>query len=217
MTWREVFLNDAISNYVIFLLGLLVGVLPSVVGRFRKNATRIEVVKRAETSLLSLGTEAATRLKITFRGLEIDSFYVTEFRIRNRSRRVVEDVELRFRVVRGSPESEIYELHVHDHLDGMRKPMVVAREEHDASGAWVFVNIPYLNSHHDESDEILLRVFASEPINVQQVVGGGKGWHAIFFDQVASDKTLERDLKKPSTLLDKLLVLAVYVFRRARR
>ena len=198
MNWLT---NEAISNYIVFVLGVAAGILAEIIRSYlrKRRVSIVRVEREKSSSLLSLSPEARKRIKITYaRGKEttqIDELWQTTFRIFNRGDKPISTIEVGI-ILEGDVYSYLLETIVEDHLlYNERKSRVDLRYTKDGQ-LMLWVQTDFLNPAGMHNDEIKLEVYSSEPLQIRQVLGGGMGWSVRYFDRVAFDEETKRFVQR---------------------
>lgn len=183
MDWK----NEAISNYVVFFLGILFGIIGFLITRWlgRRQRRRVIVTKVDESSLIEVDPQVRGKIAVTYNGVSVDSLYLTTFSLWNAGSDIVDDVEISIAL----SDTDIIEVFVDDPLARRKSTMNVSR-----SDDCMTLRLDYLNPKKIDDDSIRIRVFAAEPINVRRVSGGGRGWSAEFVDRVSLIADINEEL-----------------------
>lgn len=216
MIWEDLISNEALSNYVVFLLGLVAAGSISLARRLWKKGDLVEVERQATASLLELSDRARERLEITYEGRSIDSFHETQFSLPSRASKVIEDIELKLELD-PARRQDLYEISVEDPLGGTGRPPVSVEcvvEEGDSHH--LHINISFLNLYREHKDEVAIRVYAPFEVTAVRAYGGGRGWSARYIDRVAYNERLETLVRESSSWADLLLRASVAGIMRRR-
>ena len=220
MGWRAILSDSVVSNYVIFGLGLLVGLAVHVWRVVFKRASIIEVVKQREIDLITMSDEAREKLKIKYEDKTVESFYLTSFEVRNRSGHTIENIYIKILFEPPNVSPEIYEVGIEDPIGDARNPAADVKVEGlFGLGNFQFsLKIPFLNDRRVEKDLVVMNVYSPKPLVVEKVEGGGRGWMSRYKDNVAYNERLDRfvkDAKGPFDLAVNLTLAGI--LRRWRR
>ncbi|MEA5451968.1 hypothetical protein VB780_25550 [Leptolyngbya sp. CCNP1308] len=92
----NLFLNEAFSNYVVFIAGIVVGIIGWLIVNFlsRQKPQIIEVVKKEQVSLLKVDSQVKKDIKLEYKGKPINSLHRTSLDLFNRSETPVKDFTL---------------------------------------------------------------------------------------------------------------------------
>jgi len=74
--WKELLTNEAISNYLVFGAGLLVGLLLHFGRKFVRKPAVVRLEKQKEDSLIKLSSDAKERLKVTYKDEPVNEFHL---------------------------------------------------------------------------------------------------------------------------------------------
>jgi len=217
MDWKEFLTDKAISNYIVFLAGLLVGLLGHVIKNLLKKPDLIEVEKQKETSLISLSDEAKDRLNITYDEQPVKEFYLTLFGFRNKADKAIENVELKLYLDTEYGQQKLYEMKFEDPLEDLRTSKSEVKCVVQESGEhFLRIQFPFINCYKLNKDEILLKVYSPKPIKAIRLVGGGKEWNSKFFDRVEYNEKLERMVRNSSSV-GNLIASSIYLLLKKKR
>lgn len=213
MDWKTLLTNEAVSNYLVFGAGLLVGLLLFLARQLNRKPSIIRLEKQQEVSLIEVGRDARDRLKVTYRNEPVQHFHVTIFKLSNKSGTLIEDISLKLYLDEEHGKQKLYEMVIDDPLEDTRKPAPTVECVIEESGQhFLLLKIPYLNDARHNRDSLTIRIFSPEPIIVSRLVGGGKGWMSQFYDRVAFNRRLEQvvgDSNSVSSLVANVLRLSL--------
>jgi hypothetical protein len=208
MDWLTWLKNEAISNYLTFLLGVLVTVVGGAISKIinRKKPSIIQVAKLFESSLIDIHPRIREKLTITYDDLPIDSFHEVQFMIQNLGNSPIEDIRLVFAIdglgdisfleVVFSSVERIEEFTVFSPSDTGEGTRVEASEvqqgiqidpteyydpvalDPDAFSVY----LPFLNPRKVYEDYLGVTIYAPKPLKVKGVVGKGIGWTTKYVD-----------------------------------
>lgn len=170
-------LNEAVSNYVVFLFSIVFGAIGFFITRWltRKRPKRVKLEKVAESSLIEIDPEVRDEIVVTYKGERANSLYLTVFTMWNTSADVIDGVKVtvEFR------DTRVIEVVLDDPFPE-RASSVVRDDPHNR----LELVLPYLNPRKSYRDRVKVKVFALTPIEVKDISGGGRGWAVDFFDRV---------------------------------
>lgn len=190
---NNLFLNEAFSNYVVFGLGILVGILGWLFVNFlsRQRPQIIEVIRKEQVSLLKIDSQVEKDIKLEYKGKSISSLHRTSLDLFNRGQEMVKDFTL------------IIDTDTQDLQNAILEKLVVDSSENEVQDATVLlsgknieVTIKFLNPFKQYRDRLTLYIFSSNPIKVKDAKGRGPGWGASYFDQIKYEKDLEDGFAK---------------------
>lgn len=201
--------NEAVSNYIVFVAGILIGFLVFVFKELSRTPSIVELEKSKEMVLMEISDDAKSRLSITYEGEIVDSFHQTVFLLRNKTGKTIEDIKLKLYIDNSVRPQKIYEIIIDDPLENLRtpKPEVNCLVEND-NRHYLLIIVPYLNDFRNENDVLTVKVYSPEPINVDKLIGGGKGWMSKFLDRVEFNNRIEgiaKESKSSTEFARKLL------------
>ena len=89
-------LNEAFSNYVVFVAGIVVGIIGWLIVNFlsRQKPQIIEVIKKEQVSLLKIDSQVKNDIKLEYKGKPINSLHRTSLDLFNRGETPVKDFTL---------------------------------------------------------------------------------------------------------------------------
>ena len=205
-------MNETISNYVIFILGLIVGVVTEIIrARLQKQKPSIiQVEKERDTSLIAISPEARERLKITYSRKE--SKNINELRqitlgIINTGENPIQNIEFGI-VLKDIESDDLLEVVIDDALWNNREVNNESRYTYDGDLS-IWVIMPFLNPYKPYADTIKVQIYSSKAVNIKNVSGGGLGWSVRYFDRFAYNSRLEKTLAKASSPLEAILIRAI--------
>ncbi len=169
--------NDAISNYVTFLLGTIFGVIAFFVLRWldRRRPGKVILLKANEFSLVDINPQVRDKISIIYKSEPIISLYLTTLVLWNAGEEIIEDIKISINF----NETKIIETVIDTpFLD--RKCSILSRDVNNQ----IILTIDYLNSRKLYKDKVKIQVFATKPINIKSITGGGRNWGIEFIDRV---------------------------------
>ncbi len=192
MNWQEFLTNEAISNYFVFLAGLVVGLILHFGRRLFRRRSVVEIVKQEEEDLLKIGDDARRHLDIKHQGRPVENFVRTKFHVLNKTSSPIDHIDLNLFLVEPTRSPAVYELHVQDPLGEIRSKASSVEIMGDIGSADLRLRIalPFLNDNRFEKDRLVINVYSPEPIRVDRLEGGGKGWMTKYFDKVSYNEGL---------------------------
>ena len=190
---NNLFLNEAFSNYVVFIVGIVVGIIGWLIVNFisRQKPQIIEVIKKEQVSLLKIDSQVRKDIKLEYKGKPINSLHRTSLDLFNKGDTPVKDFTLTIQTDTQDLQSEVLGSIIVDSSEN---------EIHDAtillSGNNIEVTVKFLNPFKQYRDRLTLYIFSSAPINVKDAKGRGLGWGAAYFDQLEYERELEDSFAK---------------------
>jgi hypothetical protein len=190
---NNLFLNEAFSNYVVFIIGIVVGVIGWLIVNFlsRQKPQIIEVIKKEQVSLLKIDSQVKKDIKLEYKGKPINSLHRTSLDLFNKGETPVKDFTLTIQTDTQDLQNEILGSLVVDSSEN---------EIHDAtillSGKNIEVTVKFLNPFKQYRDRLTFYIFSSTPIKVKDAKGRGLGWGAAYFDQIEYERELEDSFAK---------------------
>jgi len=203
MKYIEILSSDGVSNYVTFIAGLLVATLIALARKYIRKPSVLSLEKLKELSLIELGDDAKERLKVTYRGEPVDCFHLTQFEMRNKSGVTIDNIHLKLYLDKEQGHQKLYEMIISDPLCGVRNPpatiecVIEERGEH-----YLAIHVPFLNDSKNNKDYLYVQIFSPNPIVVERLVGGGRGWMSSYFDRVEFNRKRDRIIRESSSIAD---------------
>lgn len=181
-----------------------------LVVHFSRNILRkpsiVTVEKQKEVSLIELSRDAKDRLKVTYQNEPVSDFHLTLLEVRNKSDLPIENILLKIYLSQDRGKQKLYEMVIDDPLEDLRQPPAgIGCVVEDSGAHHLLLSLPWLNDARRDKDGLSIRIFSPEPITVERVVGGGKGWTVRFFDRVAYNKKLESIVRNSTSASDLIL------------
>lgn len=178
MDWTKFLTPDALATYVVFALSILIGVVSFFIMRFinRKRPKIVRLVKIAESSLIEIDPEVREDIVVTYKLQPANSLYLATFNVSYSGEdENIEDVE----IIINLQNSDIIEIIKDDPL--LRRDSEVFESEENNQ---LVLRFPFLNRESLYQDRARIKLFALEPIKVESVTGGGRGWKVEYVDRV---------------------------------
>ncbi len=190
---NNLFLNDAFSNYVVFVLGVLVGIIGWLIVNFlsRKRPQIIEVIRKEQVSLLKIDSQVEKDIKLEYKGTSINSLHRTSLNLFNRGQEIIKDFTVTIHTDTQDLQNQILEKLVVDSSENEVQDAEVL-----LSGKNIAITIKFLNPFKQYRDQLTLYIFSSTPIKVKDAKGRSPGWGASYFDQIKYEKDLEDSFAK---------------------
>lgn len=177
ITWLT---DEAISNYVVFIAGIVVAAVAGLVRHLlvRKRPSIIRVEKKYEARLVNIDDEVKEKLKVTYEGRPIEELYQAIFTVNNRGDEPIKDIDITF------------------HLKGFDQNDFLSPALTDSETAWLLsicrmgpdlrstFHLSFLNPRKSHKDYLALTLYARKPLEVTGVTGKGFGWSTEYFDRV---------------------------------
>jgi hypothetical protein len=189
----NLFLNEAFSNYVVFIIGIFVGIIGWIIVKFlsRQKPQIIEVIKKEQVSLLKIDSQVKKDIKLEYKGKAINSLHRTSLDLFNKGEPPVKDFTLTIQTDTQDLQGEVLGSLVVDSSETEIDDVSIL-----LSGKDIQVTVKFLNPFKQYRDCLTLYVFSSIPIKVKDAKGRGLGWGAAYFDQVEYERELEDNLAK---------------------
>jgi len=211
-------MNETYSNYLIFLLGLIIGLITEVVrARLQKQKPSIiQVEKERDTSLISISPDVRSQLAITYLGKialsgraskKINELRQVTFSITNIGDNSIQNIEFGINLSDTNTE-DLLDVVIDDPLYDNRDIKHEFRYTPEGD-IGLRIIIPFLNPYKPHSDTIKAQIYSSKAINTKGVLGGGLGWSVRYFDRVAYNAKLEKIMAKSSSPLESIFLRTV--------
>jgi hypothetical protein len=193
MNWFELLKNEAISNYIVFALGIFVGITGWTITQFlsRRKPQVIDIVKIEETSVLEIDSDIKKDIKIEYKGNPVESLYRTEYRILNRGESVIDDVRFELHIDTQESSNFFYSVI----LDDSGK-LLLGETAFNTQGTTtsenseISVRLNFLNPYFGYKEVALLDIYSSRPFQTKTARGRGRGWTVKYFDQIQYSKDI---------------------------
>lgn len=186
MNWSEFLKNDAISNYIVFALGIVAGTLGWAITQYisRKKPQVIDVVRVEETSVLEVDSNVKQDIKIEYKGNPVQSLYRTSYHVFNRSESTIDNIQLEIHIDDKIQNDVFYSVI----LDDSGKPLPGATTSNIQAATTnkheILVNLNFLNPYSGYKEKMTLDVYSSNPLQTLTARGRGRGWNVKYFDQI---------------------------------
>lgn len=195
MNWSEFLKNEAISNYIVFALGILVGIAAWAITQYisRKKPQVIDVVRIEEASVLEIDSNIKQDIKIEYKGSQVQSLYRTKYRILNRGELTIDNVQFELHIdTRKSTSSILYSVI----LDDSSKPLLGATASNSQGATTtgkqeILISLDFLNPYSGYREKVMLDIYSSSPFETQTARGRGRGWIVKYFDQAQYSEDID--------------------------
>ncbi len=210
MNWPEFFKNEAISNYIVFVLGIFVGILGWLIAQYisRKKPQVVDVIRIEEESVLEIDSNIKQDIVIEYKGSPVKSLYRTEYRILNRGESVIDNVQIGIQV----DTQQVNDILYYIVLDDLGKVLsgATASNTSGASGKQeIQVNLDFLNPYSGYKERVALSVYSSQPFQTLPASGRGRGWTVKYLDQIQYNDDISSTvyILFSGTIVDKILAI----------
>jgi hypothetical protein len=211
MGWDQWLTNEAISNYIVFIAGIIVGVIGWVIARYftRKRPSLIQVEKKFQGQLISIDDQVKDKLQVIYDGKPITQLYEAIFTINNTGDEPIQDIEITFHF-EGFEE--------HDFLEAvLTNPEEIQEIKVNPLGSdcdSFTIGLPFLNPRRKYEDYLGVTLYAPKPLTVKALTGKGVGWGTKYFDKAKSIDVFTETLIKTTSPFGPLIVKVVDVLFR---
>ena len=209
--WIEWLTNEAISNYVVFIAGIIVGVIGWLVAQLltRPRPSLIRVEKMFEGQLVSIDAEVKDKLQVTYNGRPINELYQAIFTVNNTGDEPINDIEITF---------HIEGLEEHDFLEAVfTNPEEIQEIKISPLGAdfdSFTIGLPFLNPRRKYEDYLGVTLYAPKSLKVKAVTGRGYGWGTKYVDKAEYIGHLARVISEGASPVGYLIARAVDILVR---
>jgi len=183
----SLWLDDAFSNYVVFIAGVVVGVTGWLVVRYlsRQRPQIIEVLRKETVSMLEINSQVRDDIRVEYKGKSIGKLHRTTFDILNRGDTPVTDFSLSINTQSADLPNATLGFLLLDPSGNEVQDSIIRVNNKDISAS-----IKFLNPFRLYRDRLTLYIFTSEPLKVLDAKGRGLGWGVAYFDQLGYEKEL---------------------------
>jgi hypothetical protein len=219
MNWPEFFKNEAISNYIVFILGIFVGILGWLVAQYisRKKPQIVDIVRIEEESVLEIDSNIKQDIVIEYKGSPVNSLYRTEYRILNRGESVIDSVQVGIQVDTQQISDILYCI-VLDDLGKVLSGATASNTPGPAGKQEIQVNLDFLNPYSGYKERVVLDVYSSQPFQTLSASGRGRGWTVKYLDQIQYNDDISSTAYTllSGTMVDKILAIASLVLKKIK-
>ena len=194
MNWSELLKNEAISNYIVFALGIFVGIAGWAITQYlsRRKPQVIDVVRVEETSVLEIDSNIKNDIKIEYKGSLVQSLYRTEYRILNRGESAIDNVQFELQIDTQTSSNILYSVI----LDDSGKPLSGATASTSQVVSTlkeqkILVSLDFLNPYPGYKEKVLLNIYSSSPFQTLTARGRGRDWTVKYFDQIQYSEDID--------------------------
>jgi hypothetical protein len=163
-------LNEAVSNYVVFALGIVVGVIGWLIVNFisQKKPQIIEVIKKEQVSLLKIDSQVEKDIKLEYKGHLITSLHRTALSLFNKGEETSNDLTFTIQTDTPDLQNEILDKVIVDASENEVKDASIL-----LSGKNFEITIKFLNPFKRYRDQLTLYIFSSNPLKIKDAKGRG--------------------------------------------
>jgi|GEM_PF-1922928 len=183
---------EALSNFVIFGLGILVTSLGFLINRWlsRKQPRKLKLLKLEELSALSIVPKVKDDLTIAYKGVDIQSLYLTIFTLHNSGVELIKDIKFSISFLDSNPILHFsFDSSIPERLIEVKSVNTMTEPNKGFE-----VSLLYINSLKLYKDKVRLNLFSTSPVIIKEVIGGGPEWTIEYIDYA----------KESSEFLDRL-------------
>jgi len=176
MDWTNL-LTPEVATYVVFFLGVIFAIIGFLITRWlsRKKPQKVNLLKESESSLVEISEQVRKEIVVTYKGKPANSLFLTTFSMWNSGQEIIDSIAMSF----AFRDTEVMEVVIDDPIPDRAKGITKT-----VSNNKLELSLPYLNPHKEYSDKVRIKIFASNPIIVNNVYGGGRGWVVESIDRV---------------------------------
>ena len=188
--------EEAISNYLVFGGGLLVGLLVAAARHYFRKRPRIEAARVSSEKLFDCASTVKDRLTFSYKGMETDELHGSDYTFRNLGSETLEDISITLDLEYQDGDVDFLDFDTGEDADPSRKMAVgfEAKKYPDSDRVDVTVHIPYLNCYKDHSDIVRVRMYSNTPVTTHRISGTGRGWSVKYVDKFGLWKNLEKEI-----------------------
>lgn len=178
--WVDWFRNEAISNYIVFAAGVIVGIIGWLVAKrlTRKKPSLIQVEKKFQSELVNIDPEVKDRLRITYDGHPITELHQAIFTINNAGEEPIKDIDITF-YFEGLEGQNFLEAVLTNEEEIQRIEVKPLGPDFDS----LTIHLPFLNPRKEYEDYLGVTLYAPKPLSIKTVTGKGCGWSTKYIDK----------------------------------
>jgi len=209
--WIQWLTNEAISNYIVFIAGIIVGIIGWLVARrlTRKRPSLIRVEKEFQGQLVSIDDQVKDKLEVTYDEQPINELYQAIFTINNTGDEPIRDIEITFHL-EGLEEHDFLEAVLTNPEEIQEIKVSPLGPEFDS----FTIGLPFLNPRRKYEDYLGVTLYAPKPLTVKAVTGKGFGWGTKYIDKAEYIDRVARVIIEGTSPLGYLVAKAVDVLVR---
>ena len=203
--------NEAISNYIVFVAGVIVGVVGWLIARrlTRKKPSIIRVQKEFESELIDIDSKVRDKLQILYDGHPINEFHQAIFTVNNTGEKPIEDVVITFHL-EGFEDVDFIEAV----LTNREEVQELTVESFESDLDTFTIHLPFLNPRKQYEDYLGVTLYAPKPLSIKAITGKGYGWTTKYVDRNEYIKRVSRAVIEGATPLGSLIAKSVDLFLR---
>ena len=209
--WIEWLKNEAISNYIVFVAGIIVGIISWLIAQRlkRKKPSIIRVEKSFQNELVAIASEVKDRLRVTYDGRPIKELHQAIFTINNAGDEPIRDIDITFHF-KGFEEQDFIEAV----LTNEEEIQTIEVRPLGPDFSALTIHLPFLNPRKDYDDYLGLTLYAPKPLSVLAVTGKGYGWNTKYIDKTEYLDRLIRVVTEGASPIGYLIAKLVDTFVR---
>jgi len=209
--WIRWLTNEAVSNYIVFISGIIVGIIGWLVARrlTRKRPSLIRVEKKFQGQLVSIDDQVKDKLQVTYDEQPINKLYQAIFTINNTGDEPIRDIEITFHL-EGLEEHDFLEAVLTNPEEIQEIKVSPLGPEFDS----FTIGLPFLNPRRKYEDYLGVTLYAPKPLTVKAVTGKGFGWGTKYIDKAEYIDRVARVIIEGTSPLGYLVAKAVDVLVR---
>jgi hypothetical protein len=209
--WIRWLTNEAVSNYIVFISGIIVGIIGWLIARrlTRKRPSLVRIEKKFQGQLISIDDQVKDKLQITYDEQPINELYQAVFTINNTGDEPIGDIEITFHL-EGLEEQDFLEA-VLTNPEGIEEIKVSPLGPGFDSFT---IGLPFLNPRRKYEDYLGVTLYAPRPLAVKTVTGKGFGWGTKYIDKAEYIDRVTRVIIEGTSPLGYLIAKAVDVLVR---
>jgi len=178
--WIQWLTNEAISNYIVFIAGIIIGVIGWLIAQrlTKKRPSLVQIEKKFQGQLVDIDSDVKDKLQVIYDGQPINELYQAIFTINNTGDEPIKDIEITFHLD-GFEEHDFLEA-VLTNSEGVQEIKVSPLGPDFDSFT---VGLPFLNPRRKYDDYVGVTLYAPKPLTVKAVTGRGYGWGTKYIDK----------------------------------
>lgn len=189
MDFSRLLTPEAIATYVVFFLGIILTTFAFFIKRLfdRAKPKIIKLSKISESLLVKIDNEVKKDVHVSFKEEPVNSLYLSIFQISNPSDLELDDIEINIVI----KKNKILDLQKNDPLHKRESDFSWHNNiwDEDISTS-IILKFPFLNQEKLYRDIVSFKILTQEPIEVENIIGGGRGWKVDYIDRVRLSKEL---------------------------
>lgn len=178
--WIQWLTNEAISNYIVFIAGVIVGIIGWLIVRrlTRKRPSLIRVEKGFQGQLVSIDDQVKDKLQVMYDERPITGLHQAIFTINNIGDEPIKGIEITFHL-EGLEEDDFLEAVLANPEEIQEIKVSPLGPDFDS----FTISLPFLNPRSKYEDYLGVTLYAPKPLAIKAVTGKGFGWATKYIDK----------------------------------